>query len=199
VIFARAMSAPDGPPSGISFPYFGAIGTSEQARSALAAERSGSSSAGDGFMLAWESNDLPAGTSTIKGQLMESFLGGPVTDLGGGCGTASTLTAHEVAIGNPAVSFELSGATGALALLGVSSTGTLLPIGGCFLLIDSALIGSDVVIGGAAEFEVAVPYNPALIGLTLYGQCAVVGSPASPVVGLPGISFSNLISFTLAE
>lgn len=126
--------------------------------------------------------------------------GGPVTNLGGGCGNGGTISlVGAPAIGNPDLEVRLSGADPAAigAALGFSVAGApTTPCGGCIINTYYAVLGTAPV-NGAAQFGLSVPCDPGLRGQTFEVQWIVGPTSQQPCSILPPISFTGRIALTL--
>jgi hypothetical protein len=155
-------------------------GTSDL-RPRIAAMASSSTSAivPDAGLIVWHScaNISCNPPGDIKGQLVEAVgQGGPVINLGGGCGAGGTIIAlGPVAIGNPFFGLGLSGAdvgaTTAVAIIGAAQLN--LPCGACTLRPVPLVALSTGAVGGSAQVTVPIPCTLSFLGVTLYTQWLV--------------------------
>lgn len=138
--------------------------------------------------------------SDVGLQLVEAMgQGGPITDLGGGCGTGGFASSPGPAsLGNTALALELFAAPPlAVPFLFLGVPAPLLTCGVCSVIqpIVANFVPNNA---GSATFPFAVPGTPSLVGFQLDFQyvsfnVSYVGCPA-----LPGAAASNIVRVTLA-
>ncbi len=125
--------------------------------------------------------------------------GGPVVQLGGGCGSAGTISLEgAAAIGNPDLTVRLTGADPAAigAALGFSIAGApTTTCGSCVINTYYAAIGTTPI-GGAASMNLSVPCDPDLRGRTFELQWIVGPTGTQPCSLLPPISFTGRMALT---
>jgi hypothetical protein len=184
-----ALDRDTGAPCGtVSFLEFLLFSTS-QTTPAIGAQWSGSSSAGDGALAAWEHS------GAIKGRRVEAIgAGGSVFFMGGGCpGGGIGGVSGAAAIGNQAFSVTLTGAAGPPVYLigGLSASPLNFPCGGCMVVpMLDALIPVT-----SAPFAAPVPCDLSLLGATFLVQWVV----AAPSSCSPTLSLSSALSITIGE
>lgn len=177
-----------------------------ESRPELFARYSANLTAGDQALVAWQSSgQLPPFSSDVNARRVEAIgTGGPVANLGGGCGLGGNIgTTGAVALGNPNFSFTLSGAnpSASFAALAVSRFGTIVPCGGCnWLVFDSnpGLIFFAIPSGGIASISATIPCAPSAVGMPLYAQWLVDTPGLSPCF-FSNISLSDIVRFTLGN
>ena len=142
------------------------------------------------------SNVALVGGNSLHGNMLK-FLGpgGPVTDLGGGCGAGGTAVLSEgpVAIGNTGLRFELTGADlSAVAGFFNLNVGTPLPVtcGPCAITPVLALFPAFVS-GGVSEFGLSIPADPALVDALVEVQWITLTPGTTGCDLVPEVSFSN--------
>jgi hypothetical protein len=147
-------------------------------------------------MAVWTSSQLtPPFAPTVVGVRLAALgTGGPVTELGGGCGTGGTLTvAGPVAVGNPGLGFQLGGGDvfAVSAVLNIDPTpGAPLTCGPCAAALPSILLPAAYA-GGSASLSVPVPCHGSLVGVAVEAQWIVFPTLGSPCALFPNLSISN--------
>ena len=173
-----------------------------EGRPAIASELSGSVSAGDGALLAWQLFDGAADDGDIQAQLLEAIgSGGTVTNLGGGCGNGGTLAFSGVAApGNPDFVGLLSGADPgaviALLLVRFPGPGSTTVCGPCTYLEWPWAYLITTVSSGEAKLGLPIPCRANLAGATLLAQFISWPSGATPCAPFPGWSLTDILSVT---
>ncbi|MBL8753286.1 MAG: hypothetical protein JNK15_08300 [Planctomycetes bacterium] len=124
--------------------------------------------------------------------------GGPITDLGGGCGPGGLASSPGPAsLGNTALALELFGASPlAVPFLFLAPAGPTLPCGVC-TVVQPLSVSFVPNTAGSATFPFAIPGAPALVGVAFDFQYVsfnvlYVGCPA-----VPGVAASNIVRVTL--
>lgn len=173
-------------------------GTSEREPAMCSRLDAGSSS--DEAMVAWHSLGFGSFTPSIDIQLVEAVGdGGPVVDLGGGCGAGGVASwIGPFAVGNPTFVLTLANAAPAApsALLNISLPGPTLNCGSC--VWNPYFITALVPLGaGTVLLPLAVPPDMGLAGLTVDVQWNVQQSGVTPCFLGPGLSLSNRLRLTL--
>lgn len=169
----------------------------------LASVRSGDALGSDGAIVVWTSASLAAPfESTIQGRMLEGMIGGPVVDVGGGCGNGGSLSPlGPAAIGNPDFGLALSGADAAATAAILNLAPVLPPItcGACQITPITILLNLPISSGGVT-LPLPLPCEPSFLGLTLEFQCLVLGTLSNPCPSLSaGLAFSNRLQMTLGE
>jgi hypothetical protein len=171
---------------------------------AIAAQRSGASSGGDGAMVAWQSFDSVAFESDVKARRYRSDTG-LRTNLGGGCGSGGTASVSCPAVPATGFTFRLTGAaaaTNAYLLIAFDAMNPLnFSCGPCTLVPDvfspfTFVIGVGATNGvGFASFATPIPPDPNLVGLEFLAQWAVDTNPGACVD--IGADLSNALSVVI--
>ncbi|MCB9879159.1 MAG: hypothetical protein H6835_16305 [Planctomycetes bacterium] len=124
--------------------------------------------------------------------------GGPVTDLGGGCGPGGLATSNgPFAIGNPAAPLELFGAQPlAIPFVLVGMPDARVSCGVCSF-VDALGVWFAPNSAGTVATTLAIPGDPGLVGASIDFQflsfnVLYVGCPA-----LPGVALSNAVRATI--
>lgn len=155
--------------------------------------------ADDGLIVFADQNITTTFDSDVGLQQVEALgPGGPIVDLGGGCGPAGLAsTPGPAAIGNPALALELFAAQPLavpFVLLGLPNQ--RVPCGVCAFVdpLDARFAPNTA---GTAATTLAIPGNPILIGAAFEFQfvtlnVSYVGCPA-----LPGVAASNIVRVTI--
>jgi hypothetical protein len=152
----------------------------------------------DEAMLVWEAVSSTEGPD-VKARLVEALGGGPVVDLGGGCGAGGTASVNgPVAIGNPAFAFTLAGAPpgATAAVFNVNLPGAPVVCGSCSLTPFYFAIPYPLLFGGA-RFALPLPCELGLLGATVEVQWTVLESGSNPCPAARGASFSNRLQVTV--
>lgn len=122
--------------------------------------------------------------------------GGPVTNLGGGCGPGGALSASgALALGNAKFKLSLKGASpsGPFCILNIAAHAPpLLICGPCAITNPTVLLAAPLT-NGRSEFRIPVPCRFDLFDADLQFQCFVPASRSTPCAGIDGVSFSNRI------
>ncbi|HKB14571.1 MAG TPA: hypothetical protein VKF62_00820, partial [Planctomycetota bacterium] len=157
---------------------------------------------GDEGMIVWQSSGMGSPfAGDIKGQRVEAIgTGGPVADIGGGCGGGGTAGVNgPVAVGNSTFQFTLAGADAGAAggILVVGSFLLNFNCASCTLKPNFGFTPFVAVGGGAAQFPLPIPCAAELVGATFYAQWAVLPASASPCALAPDLALSDAVSVTI--
>jgi hypothetical protein len=164
---------------------------------AVAAQASGSSSAGDGALVSWVSsgNEIRARRFDAMGN------GGSILLWALPCGGGGILSGNgPAAIGNTDFALDLAGASaGATSgLFVLSPTTASLGCGPCTLVPAlNTVVVSTPISSGAASFPLPIPCNVAFLGAQVYVQWIVFPTPTSPCAIAPNVSLSNALRIEL--
>ncbi|MCI0586044.1 MAG: hypothetical protein L0323_04285 [Planctomycetes bacterium] len=193
----RASGLPCEPATGV------VISTATEGSPAVGAQFGGGATS-DQALVAWVqvAGTVSTNTSVLAHRVESLGPGGPVVDVGGGCGGGGFGWVNgPVAIANADFAFTLSGAdpgaTGSLVL--VAPAASNFPCGPCTLVPDlsaSAVLSAQVS-GGGAAIAVPIPCNLALLGGGAKVQWIVFPTSASPCSSGPNVSLSNAIDATV--
>lgn len=139
-------------------------------------------------------------TRDVQAQLWRSD-DGQLADLGGACGAdGGTNYATCARAGHAAFAARLRGAAPSAAAVFVLSRDRLgLPCGPCRLQPDpytGVVVGALTDSGGDAQFAVAIPASPAVVGMTFLTQWLVAG-PSTPDCYLFGADLSRALRITI--
>lgn len=200
-VYFRALAA-NGAPIGAETRLDLTLGTSYRYEHAprLIGRRDGdpATTADDGLLVFADQNVVTA-DSNVALQLVEGMgPGGPITDLGGGCGPGGLAIANDpFALGNPAFAFELFGAQPlSIPFLLLALQGPHTTCGVCSLVNP---LGVQFVANtaGYCTAAIAVPGDPGLVGVAIEFQFATfqvnyVGCPLAP-----GMAASNIVRAVL--
>lgn len=155
--------------------------------------------AADDGLLVFADQNVTTFDSDVGLQPVEAIgPGGPVVDLGGGCGPGGIAsTPGPVALGNPALALELFGAQPlAVPFLFLGVPAPLLTCGVCTVIqpLSVAFVPNTA---GSASSPFAIPGSASLIGFAFDAQFVsfnvlYVGCPA-----LPGVAASNVLRLTV--
>jgi hypothetical protein len=161
----------------------------------IATEATGGGS-GDEALVAYE---LVSTTGSIKSQLLDTLSGGLTSSLGGGCGSGGTAGIDCPAKVNSNFKHTLTGAAtldSAFLVIGLERLD--LPCGSCTVVpnpFTGFVIATTTGATGAATVTTQIPNDPAVAGLVIYDQWAVV--PGSGSCAAFGSSFSNALKITI--
>lgn len=162
---------------------------------------SASSSSDEGFTVFAEALDAPPFSSVVIAQRFEAVgPGGPIVNLGGGCGL---MGLHDTigggfAVGNPSFAFRATGVPAiSLTFLSLAVPAPLVPCGPCVLV--SPLVLSFVANPGTGivTSTFAVPCDPIFVGFQVDSQWIAFGTTASPCPLFASLSASNALRSTL--
>lgn len=153
----------------------------------------------DDGLLVFADQNVSTYDSDVGLQLVEAMgPGGPIVDLGGGCGPGGLASSPgPAALGNQALAFELFGAQPlAVPFLFLGVPAPLVTCGVCSVIqpLSAAFVPNTA---GAAVSTFAIPGTTSLVGFQLDAQFVslnvlYVGCPAAP-----GIAASNIVRATL--
>lgn len=128
--------------------------------------------------------------------------GGPIVNLGGGCGLGGTLAADgPMAIGNPDWALVLNGANNGQttsSILWLAAGGNPITCGPCRVIARDASLGTYSATNGAVRVPLPLPCGGYNIGLSLSWQFVSLTPSVNPCLGL-GLSFSNILSTTFGR
>ncbi len=127
-----------------------------------------------------------------------AFGGGPVTDLGGGCGVGGVLTAPSpAAVGNPSFRLQLAGVgpSTTFGLLVAGMPGPGLPCAGCVLQLPDYATAVFGVSTGGATINLPLACVPSWVGQEIVWQTWVPSPGPCPL--LAPASASNRLSTIL--
>ncbi|MEM7310914.1 MAG: hypothetical protein AAF682_29865 [Planctomycetota bacterium] len=176
--------------------------SSENVRPSLASKFSGGQDGSDKLLAVWEeiASVFPL-DSNVKGHLALGIgEGGPVTDLGGGCGNGGTVDAlGPFALGNQDFVLRLTGADPAATacFLNIAVPAPPIVCGGC-AVTPFGLTFALPIVGGQSLFSTGLPCDASSIGATVQAQWTVFGGVEAPCAG-PGLAFSNRLELVLSE
>jgi hypothetical protein len=176
-------------------PQLVAADLGDMGASAVAAQRSGSASAGPDVLLAWQAET--SGLADIEA-CFYSCKPGTSQSAGPPCGTSGGVASVScAAIGNDEFTHRLSGAQPATpALLVVGFSQLNYPCGTCVFVPVLSLVFSVTTDSlGTAAVTTPIPNNTALTGLVLYEQWAVVTGSGACIQA--GVDFSNALLVTV--
>ncbi|MBK8977677.1 MAG: hypothetical protein IPM29_17345 [Planctomycetes bacterium] len=129
--------------------------------------------------------------------------GGPIVDLGGGCGQGGTLTANgPMALGNPDWGLRLTGANNGGSTISVLAIDVSLAPGAPILACNTcrALLPTftvDIPIANGGTFvPIAVICDPNALGTTLRSQFWTLTPSAPPTCYWGSVAFSNILETT---
>jgi hypothetical protein len=126
--------------------------------------------------------------------MLEAFgAGGPISNLGGGCGAGGSIdTSGSAAIGNPKFRISLAGAdpSATIGVLNLSPPGSPIVCGPCSVnpYVLTTVAG---LAGGSAQVDIAVPCKPSLVGKTVEAQWSVALTSSSTCSLADNFSFSD--------
>lgn len=176
-------------------------GTSPNNRGPEVATRlSGSTSETTDALIAWEAAaNTPPFDGDVRAHRWRAFVGGPVTNIGGGCGEGGAIGFQGLAaVGNP--DFELSlknaGLGAVLGILNLSGPFPTIDCGSCSWLPFDLTFAVPLV-AGAAGFPFPIPCDSGLAGKTLHAQWTVAFTSASPCALAPNVSFSDRLEIQI--
>ena len=172
----------------------------------LVAQASGSTAVPGEEVYAVRAQDVGPVGGQVKGRRIDVFGGGPVVNLGGGCGTGGTISVvGPAALGYPDFEIRVDGADpGALfALLNLTVPG-LPPLecaAGCeWLPFADPPIAVLPLVGGSASVSFAIPCNEALDGASVQVQWTAAFTPPIPcpvILGPANASWTDILQVTL--
>ncbi len=170
------------------------------------ASKASAGAASDEAMLSWATFDLASGNQLTYRVLWEGMgSGGPVRNLGGGCGPSGTAAANgPFAFGNRDFAFTLTGSNNGSSTLAACSISfnpapSFFRCGpGCALMPGdfSANVAMDAM--GNAELAVPVGCRAQFFGLVLNAQF-VVYTPSFNPCGIAPVSVSNTVQVVLGD
>lgn len=153
----------------------------------------------DDGLCVFADQSITTGDSDVGLQRLEATgPGGPIVDLGGGCGPGGLAASlGPFALGNPAAPLELYGAQPlAVPFVLLGMAGARISCGVCSF-VDPTTFWFVPNTAGTAATALSIPGAPALVGFTFDFQFAsfnvlYVGCPA-----LPGVALSNVVRATI--
>jgi hypothetical protein len=154
--------------------------------------------------MVWGNSSLlpPFDADVLAQQLIGVGAGGPVVDLGGGCGAGGTLvTQSPAAVSSTGFGFVLSGASPAASLTLVNMTfGAVVPLpcGPCTFEPAGVLLFRPIV-AGQSGLPLSLPCNANLVGASIRAQFATLTPGTTPCALTPEFSFSNRVLVTIGE
>lgn len=174
-------------------------------RPVLAAQKSGSISAGDGALLVWETAEASFPLE-FESEVDAIFLegggtnAGIITDLGGGCGGPQAQVLCDAGVGSTQLRHLLTGAQPfTSSFLVIASEEWNFACGSCLFVPDpfsGIVVDTGTTLGSGEEFLVTpIPDNAALVGATFLEQWLVLeDDPACPALGA---DLSNALRVTI--
>ncbi|MHC4262201.1 MAG: hypothetical protein ACYSWX_06760 [Planctomycetota bacterium] len=159
-----------------------------------------SQSDGDKALIAYTRDTLtfPAESTLCVSGFEAEGAGGPVIDLGGGCGDGGQITLNGVAaLGTDDFTVELGGLppVSQVSILNITLPDTAFSCGLCSVAPWLVTFVAPVV-GGGASWDLAVPHSPSLFEQSLLLQTTTFFSSTQNCTLLPNTSWSNQLVVT---
>ncbi len=166
----------------------------------IASRVSGGATDDQGLVVFASADGTPPFASEVRAQQIEALgVGGPLTDLGGGCGQGGVAGGSgPFAIGNSTFRFTLSGARPAVTAAAFALNGTVAPLscGACKILPPLIFVGVPIS-SGAASITLPVPCNLWLPGQTIEVQWTTLVPGLVPCASVRNVAFSNRLQATV--
>lgn len=153
----------------------------------------------DDGLCVFADQSITTGDSDVGLQQIEATgPGGPIVDLGGGCGPGGlALSQGPFALGNPAAPLELFGAQPlAVPFVLLGAAGARISCGVCSF-VDPTTFWFVPNTAGTATTSLPIPGAPALVGFVFDFQFASFGVLYVGCPALPGVALSNVVRATV--